>query len=234
MPGLEIQTKHEFHIWRWLFTALLILGLAVCGWYAYRWYTTGEEPPLPIPVAALAEPRVDESEVSAQDRTAYTVPADHPRYVSIPALGIEDSRVRAVGVNEFGNLSTPYNIHDTAWYDKSATPGMGYGAVMIDGHNGGYSKDGVFAKIATLKNGDKIVVERGDGKKFTYAVTSNRTVTLEEANTSGMKELLQSSDPDKEGLSLISCAGNYVPRLQAFDHRVMVRAVLQSPSASGS
>lgn len=227
MPGLEIKDKREFHLWRWFFSLVLIVAVAVCAWYAYRWYATGEEPPIPIPVSALTAPKIDESDVTEDQLTAHKVAASHPRFVSVPALGVTKSRVISAGINDFGNLETPTNIHDTAWYDKSATPGLGYGAVMIDGHSGGYSKDGVFSKLDTLKIGTPITVERGDGKLFTYLVTSNRTMTLEEANATGMKDLLKSTDPNKEGLSLISCAGNYVPKLQGFDHRVMVRAVLQ-------
>jgi LPXTG-site transpeptidase (sortase) family protein len=132
-----------------------------------------------------------------------------------------------VGVTKNNVLDTPKNIHDAAWYSKSATPGSGYGAVLIDAHNGGYTKDGIFAKLSKLAKGDEISVERGDGKVFTYIVTSNVTMGLDEVNERGMKEMMVSSDSSKEGLSLITCAGNYVPRLGQFDKRVMVRAVVK-------
>jgi len=225
VAGLEIPAKRELHIWRWLFSLVLVIALAACAWYAYRWYTTGEEPPLPIlPVSALA-PKVDESAITPKQLDDYRVPATHPRYISIPSIGVTKSRVLSVGENEFGNLETPYNLNDTAWYNKSATPGTGYGAVMIDGHNGGYSKDGIFAKLSTIQTGALITIERGDGKTFSYKVVSNQTMSLDEANKTGMQTMTQSADPNKEGLSLITCAGNYVPKLGQFDKRVMVRAV---------
>ncbi len=222
--GLHIAKQRSHRFVGWFISIVIIIVLALGAWYVYRWYTTGEEFPIPIPVSAIG-PKVDESDVTAKQVDEYTVPPVQPRYISIPTLGIAKTRVMKVDVNSSGELDTPMNINDAAWYDKSATPGLGYGAVMIDAHNGGYSKNGVFAKLDTLKTGDTITVERGDGKKFTYAVVSNQTVTLDEANKSGMKQLMQSADEDKEGLSLITCAGNYVPRLQQFDHRVMVRAV---------
>lgn len=223
MAGLTIQHKHELHLWKWFFWLLVFGFIAASGWFAYRWYTTGEEPPL-IPIAA-ADPRIDESDISKSDIDGYTVPASQPRYISIPKLGIDKVRIMKVGVAANGLLDTPKNIHDTAWYEKSATPGQGYGAVLIDGHNSGTTKDGVFAKLSTLTEGDKITIERGDGKKFTYTLVSNENMSLQEANESGMKEMMQSAEFDKEGLSLITSDGKWVPRLQQFDRRIMLRAV---------
>lgn len=224
MVGLEIQQKREFHPWRWFITLVLIALLAAGGWFAYRWYTTGEELPLPIPIAS-ANPGIDESDIPKSEIDNYTVPATHPRYISIPKLGISNVRVMKVGVTANNELDVPKNINDSAWYEKSATPGQGYGAVLIDGHNGGITKNGVFAKLNTLKTGDEITIERGDGKKFTYGVVESESMSLQEVNSTGMKKMMLSADDDKEGLSLITCDGKWVPKLQQFDRRIMLRAV---------
>lgn len=225
MAGLEIKEKREFHLWRW-FLILLILALVVaCGWFGYRWYTTGEEPPFPIPIAS-ADPRVDETDVTQAIVSAYTVPAIQPRYISIPKLDIEKVRVQKVALDANSLVSMPKNIHDTGWFDKSATPGQGYGAVLINGHGIGSSKSGAFAKLGTLQPSDTITVERGDGRKFKYVVVESETMPLDEVNATGMKKLMLPIDDDKEGLSLIAPAGNWVPRIQQFDHRIMLRAVL--------
>lgn len=225
MTGLEIKSKREFHLWRWLFLFILIGLVAATGWYGYRWYTTGQEPPLPIPIAS-ADSRVDESIVPQTKVDDYTVLASEPRYISIPTLGISKTRVMKVGVTSDGQLDVPKNINDTAWFKDSATPGSGMGAVLIDGHNGGITKNGVFAKLSTLQTGDKITIERGDGKKFTYGVIENKSMSLEEVNTSGMKKMTQSIEPDKEGLSLITSDGKWIPKYQQFDRRIMLRAVI--------
>jgi len=225
MAGLEIKQKREFHLWRWFFWLLLIALLALAGWYGYKWYSTGEEPPLPIPIAS-ADPSIDEKDVSEAQIDEYTVPALQPRYISIPALNISKVRVQKVGLTTNNLVGVPKNINDTAWFDKSATPGQGYGAVLIDGHNGGITKNGVFAKLGSLKEGDEITLERGDGKKFTYEVRENKSMSLEEVNATGMKDMMKSIDEDTEGLSLITCDGKWVPRIQQFDRRIMLRAVL--------
>ena len=227
MAGLKIDEKREIHLWRWLFLVLFVGLLAAAGWFGYKWYTTGEVPPIPLPVAS-ADPRVDESVVTETQIDNYTVPASNPRYISIPKLNISQVRVQKVGVTPNNQLDVPKNINDAAWYEKSATPGQGFGAVLIDGHNGGITRNGVFAKLNTLNQGDEITIERGDGKKFTYSVVENESMTLDEVNSNGMKKMMKSADEDTEGLSLITCDGKWIPKIQQFDRRIMLRAVLEN------
>lgn len=223
MAGLKIHKKRDLHLWRWIILLILLVTASTGGWYVYQWYNTGEEPPF-IPVAS-ADASIDESDVSQEEIDTYDVPAQQPRYISIPSLNLERARVMQVGVTSNNILDVPHNINDTAWYEKSATPGQGYGAVMINGHNGGITKDGVFAELGSLKPDDIITIERGDGEKFSYSVVTTTSMSLEEANQSGMRQLMQSPQADKEGLSLITCDGKWVPRLQQFDRRIMLRAV---------
>ena len=213
---------------RWFVLVLAASLLIATGWFGYKWFTTGEKPPIvPLPASALADPTVDETPVTLQAIKEYIVPADHPRYISIPVLGVVNARVQSVGLTKTQTLDTPRNIADTAWYNKSALPGQGYGAVLIDGHNGGISKDGVFAKLDQLKKNDEIVIERGDGKKVKYYVAENRTESLADANTKGMQRLMTPYDTGREGLGLITCGGNWVPRDKVFDKRIMIRAVAE-------
>lgn len=224
--GLEIKYKRSFGS---LKSAVAILGMGVVAlsvFYSYRWYTTGEQPPIPIPAAmALANPSVSESPIPIEKINEYTVAAMNPRYISIPDLNITKTRVMTVGITETGQLDMPKNINDVAWYNKSVTPGQGSGAVLISGHSTGYSKEGVFVKLDTLPLGSKIILERGDGKMFTYEVVENKSLTLAEVNKVGMKDMMFSAQSDKEGLNLISYSGRYIPKDKVFDHRIMLRAV---------
>jgi len=225
MAGLEIKEKREFHLWRWFFWLVFIALLALCGWFGYKWYTTGELPPFPLPIAS-ADPRVDETDLTQATINAYTVPASQPRYISIPKLNARKVRVQKVALDANNLISMPKNIHDTGWFDKSATPGQGYGAVLINGHSTGSSKSGPFAKLGTLQPSDTVTIERGDGKKFSYVVVENMSMPLEEVNATGMKKMMLPYDDNKEGLSLITTAGKWVPKIQQFDHRIMLRAVI--------
>ncbi|MCA9335110.1 sortase, partial [Candidatus Saccharibacteria bacterium] len=211
--GLYIDEKRDFHIVRWLIVLGILLTVAAASYYAYRWYTTGEKPPVvPVPSKAYAETVIDEKPLTKKQIDTYKVPSTHPRYISIPALNISKARVATVGLLKNNELDTPLHIDDTGWYTESAFPGQGFGVVLIDGHNGGVSRNGIFAELGNLKNNDKIIIERGDGKKISYSVVENKTMSLQEANKTGMNRVLQPFDPDKEGLGLITCAGDWVPR----------------------
>lgn len=226
MAGLYLERKSNHSILKWIASIVVVGIITVAAWFMYQWFVTGEKPPLiPLPASALADTSIDETPVTQQMIDDYTVPDSHPRYISIPALGVDKARVQSVGLTKNNLLDTPKNISDTAWYEKSALPGQGYGQVVINGHNGGVSRDGVFANLGKLADGDEITIERGDGKKTTYKVVENKIESLQEANTTGMKRLMMPYDTSKEGLGLITCAGNWVPRDKVFDKRILVRAV---------
>lgn len=222
--GLHIDSKNNHHVGRWLALLVFILITAAVGWYGFRWYTTGEGPPIPMPLVK-ADTRISETPISHNDIADYKVPASNPRYISIPAINVGKTRIYPIGTTKDGQLDTPSNIGDTAWYTQSSAPGSG-GVVLLDGHNGGTNKDGVFAKLSTLAVNDIITVERGDGKTFTYKVVENKIMSLDEANRTGMKNMMLPVVDGKESLSLVTCAGNWVPRDKVFDKRVMLRAVI--------
>jgi LPXTG-site transpeptidase (sortase) family protein len=224
--GLEIKRTRETHPIRWFLLVLLIASAGAVGWFGIQYFNTGNLP-LGMTVDALrANPEIDESEVSDQQMKSHTVKPDEPRYISIPKLNLGNVRVFGVGVDANNQLQAPSNISDAAWYTKSSRPGLGYGAVLINAHNGGVRRDGAFAKLGTLAKGDTIEVERGDGKQFTYKVVENQSMPLEEVNATGMKMMMESAEEGKEGLNLITCDGNWVPKYKQFDRRIMLRAVL--------
>lgn len=225
MSGLHIQHKRNFHMVRWVTALTLFAAVSLYAYFGVRWYSTGELSPLPLPVAA-ADTSIDETPVTDKQVEAYTIAANQPRYLEIPKLNISKTRITRVGVTARNLLDVPKNLDDAAWYAKSALPGSGTGAVMLDGHNGGVSRNGIFAKLDTLVAGDQITVERGDGKRFTYEVSDVRDMPLAQVNATGMKEMMRSVEPDKEGLSLITCSGKWVPKDQVFDRRILVRATI--------
>ncbi len=225
MSGLSIEQRRNNHIIRWVLALLLVaIGVAYV-YFGFRWYNTGELSPLPLPVSA-ADSSIDETPVSDKQIDEYSVPASQPKYIEIPAINMPKARVTRVGVTARNMLDVPKNIDDTAWYTKSAVPGAGVGAVVIDGHNGGVTRNGIFARLGNLKAGDQISIERGDSKVFTYKVYDVRDMPLQQVNQTGMKEMMMSADPSKEGLSLITCSGKWIPKEKVFDRRILVRATI--------
>ena len=167
---------------------------------------------------------VDETEVTEEQRTAHTVAADEPRYLSIDKLGIHNARVLSVGLTKDGSLDTPYGIFDVGWYNRSSKPGTG-GVLVMDGHNGGPNVQGVFKNINQLYADDLITIERGDGEKFTYRVVDNKEVPLAEADQY-MSVAFSSPMPGTEAITLISCIGEWSQTQQTYLSRQFVRAIL--------
>ncbi len=182
----------------------------------------------------VASHEVDETEVTQEKKDDYQVPnPSFPRYLSIPSLKISNARVVQIGtIKDTGQLDSPKSIYDAGWYTKSGLPGAGKGAVLIDGHNGGPTKGGIFENLGSLSKGSEIIIERGDGQRITYQVVDNREMSVEdinnESNPLGMKTMLNSIDPKKEGLNMITCVGDWDYAKNTFNKRVMLRAVRKS------
>ncbi len=209
---------------------LTLVIILVIGFFAKtaiweHYYYTGKEGSARATatvVEAQDEP-LDETEPTEEEIVEYTVPADHPRYLSIEKLGIQNARVLSMGLKSSGELNTPVNIFDVGWYNASGTPGSGR-TLMIDGHNGGPNVVGVFKYLNKLFEGDLITIERGDGEIFTYKVVENKEVPLSESDEY-MKTALTSAVHGVEGLTLISCVGEWSQTQQTYLSRQFVRAV---------
>lgn len=167
---------------------------------------------------------VNEDDITEREKQAYKVSADKPRFLSIESLGIDRARVLEIGLTNSGRLQTPAGIFDVGWYRSSGKPGQG-GTILIDGHNGGPTKEGVFKHLPELNIGEIITIERGDGKYYRYQVVENEEVALSEAD-SKMAKMLTSPEPGKESLSLITCTGVWSQVQQTYLSRQFLRAVL--------
>jgi LPXTG-site transpeptidase (sortase) family protein len=110
------------------------------------------------------------------------------------------------------------------WYVNSGLPGKG-GTMLIDGHNGGPHVHGVFKDLPILESGDLIIVERGDGEKFTYSVVDNKEVPLSESDVY-MATAMKSPEAGKESVTLISCTGEWSQSQGTYLSRQFARAVL--------
>lgn len=220
---------------RKVFTIILVIAwLSFAGFSAYYIYTHFID--VKPEVITRVDPngveiKVDERPVTVQAKQEWTVPASHPRYISIPKLGIENARIVQLGIiKKTGQLDAPVSIHDAGWYNGSALPGKG-GTMLMDGHNGGPNFGGIFEKLRELKNGDEIIIERGDGKKLTYVVKDNRDMNVKDINDPsnkwGMATMTNSIEAGKEGLNIITCVGQWDERSQTFNERTMLRAVIK-------
>lgn len=217
-------------ILKWVATALLALVVVVffirvAVWEnAYYREKEGSERAEVISMAVEEQEELIEEKPTEQEVVEYTVPADRPRYLTINKLGVYNARILPMGVSSSGELKTPNNIFDVGWYESSGKPGTG-GTMLIDGHNGGPHVHGVFKDLPDLGEGDVIVVERGDGVKYRYAVVENKAVPLSESNAY-MSVAMRSPQAGKESLTLISCTGEWSQVQGTYLSRQFTRAIL--------
>jgi len=205
---------------------ILIVGIIAClslAFLAYKEYTKEAAPTQPVASgegsnnADVIKEASEETPVEPAAVTKYTVPADEPRMLSIASLGIS-ARVKPMGINSIGAVAAPVNIHDSGWYTGSAKPGM-LGATFIDGHASGTTRKGLFAYLDTLKNGNEVSIERGDGEVFKYKVIHVETVSKESVD---MKKVLSTYNGVKEGLNLMTCTGTWIENERTYDKRAIV------------
>jgi sortase (surface protein transpeptidase) len=163
------------------------------------------------------------SETKPTGGRPYSVAPNLPKYLKINKLGVS-SRVIALGVTTKNELKAPTNIYDTGWYNASANPGdtASMGAVLIDGHVHGPTLPGVFYNLKKLVAGDTIQIVRGDDQIFTYEV---RKVQNYDADKLVMGMTLNSIEPGKAGLNLITCGGKFNKVTQQYEQRTVVFAV---------
>lgn len=173
--------------------------------------------------ANIATPvEVNEAAPSSEQKTAHTVPADHPRYLDISKLGLSEVRVHAVGLDTNGHIAVPTNIHDAAWYKTSAKPGQ-TGTTFIDGHLSGPNEPGVFAELKELTTGDDIIIETGAGETVTYTVEKVEQLPVDQVD---MEEALQYKS-DEQSLTLMTCGGHFDRAKNVYEDRVIVYATVQ-------
>jgi sortase (surface protein transpeptidase) len=216
------KTSRKTKILVWIGYFLLVVALAVGSYFVLKYVISPEPPAETTQTAANSDDIKDESDPAGE----WIVSPEKPRYLTVPALGIDKARVVELGTKGDDNqLEDPQNIHDAGWYRESALPGAPFNleyAGLYDGHNTGINQKGIFYSLDRLVVGNEIIIERGDGVLLTYAVQEVKTVLLEEID---MSQMQKSFNPSLEGLNIISCGGDWDKARQTYTHRVTVRAI---------
>lgn len=169
--------------------------------------------------SAAAREGTDEHTVSPQQKDAYTVSPDMPRYLTIEKIGVH-ARILRLGVNDKGAIAAPQGIWDVGWYDGSAKPSEA-GTTFIDGHISGPTLPAVFVRLHELVPGDLVVIERGSGELLRYQVQSVQSQKLDQIN---MAALLGPHNGNAQSLVLMTCIGQFDAHAYAYDSRLMVIA----------
>jgi LPXTG-site transpeptidase (sortase) family protein len=173
----------------------------------------------PVSPAPVSQPFVQQVVPhSSVPRSASAAPRPVDGFIQIPSIGVNGPLV-AVGLDASGQMITPTNARDIAWYDTGSFPGPTHNAILA-GHRNWNGRQGTFANLESVKPGDLVKVGMG-GMVFTFKVD---WVRLYDPRNAPVKELL--GDTAVDSVTLVTCGGEFNPRIGHYDHRVVVRAEL--------
>ncbi len=152
-----------------------------------------------------------------------SIAEDGPRPVGldIPALNVDDSVVRPVGVEDNGEFEVPI-ASEVGWYRFGSGPGE-EGSTVMAAHIAYDGEDGVFRNLSTVENGSLVNVELDDGSTLSYKI-----VDRVEYNKTQLPfdDIFSESGPDR--LVLITCGGEFNPELRSYESNVVAYAELVS------
>ena len=168
-------------------------------------------------VAAAGTAAESAATLSVGASAAPRAPASAAVRVRIPALGV-DAPILQMGVDRDGVMEIPQSSSTVAWYGFTAQPGSSGNAVMAGHVTWGGSK-AVFYQLQSLRPGDAIEVQTGDGG-VRYAVQHTYLVRPEEAD---IARIIGPRD-GPQTLTLITCGGTFDASAREYDHRVIVFA----------
>jgi len=151
---------------------------------------------------------------------SYRVAKDMARLLIIDKINV-NARVSQVGAEQKDNFAAPDNIFNAGWYNRSVKPGE-QGVVVLTGQVYGPTKPGIFSNLGNVLVGDKLRIERGDGKLFVYTVKEVETYENDKVD---VNKVLTPAQPGKPGLNLLSSSSRFNIRTNRFEKRMAVFAV---------
>ena len=139
----------------------------------------------------------------------------------IENLGVSTGLV-ALGLDQSGALQPPDSPAVAGWFSDGPVPGD-IGPAVVAGHVDSTAGPGVFFLLKTLQLGDRIEVERSDGRTVVFAVTSVRMFGKDQFPT----DEVYGPTPVPE-LRLITCGGPFDRVGGRYLDNVIVHAVAVS------
>ncbi|MFB7657461.1 MULTISPECIES: class F sortase [unclassified Streptomyces] len=151
------------------------------------------------------------------DQAAAALDRSTPTKVSIPAIGVS-STLEELGLDRDGVMQTPRDPDLAGWYEPGPAPGQ-QGPAVIAGHVTWDGERSVFYRLADLKPGDTVTVDRQDGRTATFTVDRVEQYPKDEFPTVDVYGNL-----DHAGLRLITCAGDYSTAERRYADNIVVYA----------
>jgi Sortase domain len=176
---------------------------------------TGAQPRSAEPAVPAAGPAPVLAEGFRSARTYPTVAP--PVRLRIRALGV-DSPVHRLGLRSDGTIAVPRRADVAGWYEHGPRPGQPGPAVIL-GHVDSRTGPGVFARLATVRPGTLVGVDRADGSTVTFRVTGVSRAAKAEFPT----DLVYAPSLDAT-LRLVTCGGSFDRTRGSYRDNVIVFA----------
>lgn len=154
------------------------------------------------PTASIAQVQLADKEYSEQALEAR---------ISIPSIKL-NAPIVPVGVTATNEIAVPADMSIGRWIGSSdfGQPGT----TFLDGH-----VYGVFANLHQVRSGATVAVNQ-NGQIYSYLVTHLETYSLEDVDMSALLHTYTAS----EGLVVMTCAGDYLPKADTYSKRLVVYA----------
>lgn len=140
-----------------------------------------------------------------------------PTTISIERLGLSGTTVRAVGVEDNGEMTVPPPL-DVGWYRFGPTPGEA-GSAVLAGHIASQGIPGAFRYLDRLEPGDAITIGFDDGSSQAFVVDELFQVDKTDLP---FDDLFARSGPSK--LALITCGGEFDYDARSYEDNIVVTA----------
>jgi len=199
--------------------SICFLVAALLYWFRPWAYFDFQKPPEPPPEVTGTEPEPEpEPDPEPEEPLIIEFSGDPkiPLKIMVDTEGMKiEADIVPVGRDSSGKMDTTHEPFGVAWYEPGSSPGWPGNAILA-GHNVYNGTPGSFADLYTLFPGNEVRIEYSDGSQGLFLVQSNNTYHVNSAPASVM-ELRGDTR-----VTLIACAGERVPALGGFSHRVIV------------
>lgn len=183
---------------------------AIAGTMVARNYLNGDGVVLVVDNAKGDTPNTIPTDASTVDRHS-------PQSIRIGDLEL-DNEVRAVGIEEDGELEVPDET-EVGWYQYGSAPGLP-GATVLAAHVSWNRSIGPFHQLGNLEPGARIDVLADDGSTRVYEVVERAVYDKDSLPT----DRIWTTTGD-ETLVLITCGGSYNPGIRRYRQNIVIYAL---------
>ncbi len=184
---------------------------------AKRPAATAADVPVPTVDEPTTVPLPDIPVVDAAPPSRPSTRAAQPVRVRIAEVDV-DVEVRPTGVAKDGSMELPGTVRRAGWYRFGSTPRERSGTTVIAAHVDTRSEGlGPFARLSSVRRGDRIVVTDRAGDEHAYRIVSRRQVARTRLP---VDDLFDRDGPPR--LVVLTCGGAYDARNGYHDNVVVI------------